>query len=122
MKGDRNVTFGEEGSKLSQKSVTYNREKTVTSNERISKKKNKFTSKNQLQSGELEKTTVTSNLTSKPVVWVNNQYSSPLSSSYRYLCYKPQLSMKKSHIPGYENPVLKLPHYQLFLKVPHYRF
>ena len=43
----------------------------VTSNTRVLKKK--FTSKNQLESGELEKTTVTSNLTLKPVVWLNYQ-------------------------------------------------
>ena len=41
-------------------------EKTTTSNKRISKKKTKFNSKNWLESGELEKTMVTSNLTSKP--------------------------------------------------------
>ena len=35
--------------------------------------KKKFASKNQLESGELKTTTVTSNLISKPVVWVNYQ-------------------------------------------------
>ena len=40
---------------------------------RESRKKYKFTSKNWLERGELEKTMVTSNLTRKPVVWVNYQ-------------------------------------------------